>query len=225
MPWQWGLSNYLRHPDVWNSCSLEATKYEGKKPQIGPFCHRPQLVTDVFKKTVRQHTSFVGWSFEVRCHTAICCVPLSKRNSHTGLVSFFVKGHQKSNHPFVRNLSIPSLSCISKSSAAGLDNFLMEINSHLTCLAFVMQKQIVKLCTKCVWVTCISPSRIQSLWFGEIKVLRGWLCCSVDDQPLLPVSGSLGPLCLLILAGKAFQEPKLVGTCRYKERTCLHSGC
>lgn len=138
MTWRWGLGNYLRHPEVWNSCSLEATKYEEKNPQIGPFCHRPHSVTDVFKKTVKQHTSFVGWSFEMWCNTAICCVPLSKGNSQMGLLAFFIKGHKKVVILFVRNFSVTSLSCISKSSAAGLDNLLMEINRELAFLAFVM---------------------------------------------------------------------------------------
>lgn len=146
MQWQWGLGNYLSHPEVWNSCSLETTKYEQKKAQIRPFCQRHQLVTDVSNETVKQHTSFVGWGFEVWYNTAICCVPLSKGNCQIRLLAFFIKGHKKVIILFIRNLSITSPSCISRSSAAGLDNFLMAINSDLTFLSFVMQKWIVKWC-------------------------------------------------------------------------------
>lgn len=136
---------------------------------------------------------FVGWSFEVWYDTAVRCVPLSKGNCQIRLLAFFIKGHKKVIILFIRNLSITSLSCISKSSAVGLDNFLMEINSDLTFLSFVMQKRIVKQFTKCLWFTLLSLSWIQSpdlekLRSSEVGCSVQWMishyCLFLDHRAL-----------------------------------------
>lgn len=103
-----------------------------EKAQIRLFCQRYQFVTDVSNTTVKLHTSFVGRSSEMWHSTAICCVPPSKGHCQIRLVAFFIKDHKREIVLFIRKLSITSLSCISESTSASLDNFFMEMNRFVT---------------------------------------------------------------------------------------------
>lgn len=59
-------------------------------------------------------------------------MPPSKGHCQIRLVAFFIKGHKREIVLYIRKLSITSLSCISESTSASLDNFFMEMKRFVT---------------------------------------------------------------------------------------------
>lgn len=74
------------------------------------------------------------WAGVLKCGIVLpfaVCHPV-KGTARLDLWHFFIKGHKREIVLFIRKLSITSLSCISESTSASLDNFFMEMNRFVT---------------------------------------------------------------------------------------------